>query len=780
MSNPFDQFDDAPNAPASASPQGNANPFDQFDPDPAAIHTFRTTAPDGKEVRFTAPANAPDDQIRQLAAKAAGSRRYLRSEIKRGDNVDAAPQHTAAESFGIGVRDVLTGAAGIGDIVAGPLNAATNYVTGSHLSNQPFKGAASYISDLAGLPKAETGSEQVISAINQGAAGALVPVAGASGALARGGGAVARALAERPILQVATGAVGSGAGEGTRQAGGSPLAQGLATVGASIATGGAGVASLPRIGGLAPEEANAAKILLKKLADQGMTPAEAAQIMDQAGARGVPLALMDTGDETRGLASALARKPGASRTIIRDVIIPRQEGQLDRVQGSIQRDLGPTANVRAQSERLIQGARDAAKPLYDKFEAGPAITTPELDSLLATPAGRSAISRAMTIAANERRDPKALGFSLDENGDVKLNPVDISPFQAEGEARDAFQKAQEAHKLALRTAGSDTDATRNALADARDRMEQATKDVANRKTAGVAETTRGYTPTTLDYVKRGLDDVIESHRDPVTGRLKMDESLRAINKVNREFIREMDSLHPDYAPARQAYAGPARMATALAKGAKFNSRDAETIWAETRDMTAPELEQYKLGVRSTLSKALGDKGDYADKVKALVGTPNKRAALEHLFGGSEKFDNFMATLADEQAAAATHSRLMGSQTAANLADDGNLDGLTGVALNAGVRAIKGQGIVHNAIQSVGDALQYGSGKAGERVRAQLAAGLSETDPAALRLAISKAQAARTQLRVIPQSGVLGALSQIQQPTAKGPKVSASVARLIAP
>lgn len=501
------------------------------------------------------------------------------------------------------------------------------------------------------------------------------------------------------------------------------------------------------------------KIIQKALAAQGMTPKQAGRMLDEARSRGVPLGLMDTGDEMRGLASALSRKPGASRTIVRDSVVGRQEGQLDRVQGAIQRDLGPVANVRQTSEQMISQARAKAAPLYDKAYGAPVVSTPELESLLNTPAGRQALNRARVIAANERRDPAALGFALDDAGNVVLNPVNTALHSDAATARssydDAVATAKASYDNALaslanqRRLAQGGAAKGGAVAEAQrlvDEAQHALEDaIANNGAVsssvaalsaqpmpGVAAQTRGYTTHTLDYVKRGLDDVVESMRDPVTGRLRLDEAGRAINDVRAKLVRELDRLNPDYEAARSAYAGQAQMNTALAKGSKIGTKDAETIWAETRDMSPAELDQYKLGVRSALSKMLEGRPDDANKVRSIVGTPKKRAVMSQLFGGDANFERFMATLADEGAAAATHGRVaMGSPTASNLADDATIDGPGGIMANMAARALTGRGMIGNAIETVRDAMRYGAGKSGEVVRSQLASGLSETDPVML-------------------------------------------------
>lgn len=676
------------------APQGGADQPWLNDTPVAKMRHFTAKGKNGKpDIPFQVPEGATDDDVHKAAAAATGDKDYLHSNVIHAG--ETAPD-TRPTSFLQGLGE---GADNVVDHAAAKLHDFANLFGGAgdkidkfgadYLGMAPSEQAASDLKhkEAAASPYQGSTAGKIV-----GTAAALVPLARVPGAATLPGLAATGAGAGVLLSDKKTAggiAVDAGIGAAGSVVGGKIIAPAIGAVVSKAAPFvKSGAQSLAEMAGFGSRAAPAAApalpavspkvgdILLKKLAAQGHTPEEAGQLIDQARARGVPLSLMDTGDETRGLASALARKPGPSRTIIRDAVIPRQEAQLDRVQGAIRRDLGATVNVRQQSEDLIQQARTAAAPLYDKAYAAPARTSPELESLLETPAGKQAIARAKTIAANEQRDPSKMGFDLDANGETILakNP----------------------------------------------------------------------SPQTLDYVKRGLDDVIEAHRDPVTGRLNLDEAGRAIVGVRAKFLNQVDKLNPDYAAARQAYSGPAAMNSALAKGAKIGTRDSEQIVAETRDMGASELEQYKLGVRSALSKALEGKVDGADKVRALVGTPAKRKALAQVFGGVQEFNNFMSTLADEGKAAATYGRVnTGSQTAANLADDADANGLAGVAVNTGRRLLSGHGMTSNAIHTLADLYHYGSGKAGEEVRAQLAAGISETDPIILRNYLAAAKASGT-------------------------------------
>src|SRR3546814_17876344 len=71
---------------------------------------------------------------------------------------------------------------------------------------------------------------------------------------------------------------------------------------------------------------------------------------------------------------------------------------------------------------------------------------------------------------------------------------------------------------------------------------------------------------TLDYIKRGLDDVLERYRDPTTGRLVMDNTGRAIDQTRRALLDELDNINPDYATASAAWAGPSQTMDSLNTG----------------------------------------------------------------------------------------------------------------------------------------------------------------------------------------------------------------------
>lgn len=198
---------------------------------------------------------ASSAQIMQAlkAADAAGNTKdaqKLAQMYKAARDAEAAPQtRTAAESLGIGVRNIATGLGGMADIVAAPVNTLANVVAGyQRYSPTPYRDVAERTATAIGLPERGTsGTDLLAQQIIEGATGAALTAGGGMAVQGARGltGAVGKALAQQPIATTVAGAAGAGASEATRQAGGGPVAQIAAGLTAGIspfaATGLAGM-----------------------------------------------------------------------------------------------------------------------------------------------------------------------------------------------------------------------------------------------------------------------------------------------------------------------------------------------------------------------------------------------------------------------------------------------------------------------------------------------------------------------------------------------------------
>jgi len=734
---------------------------------------YKITTPDGEAMTVEGPEDATDDelisfaqdQLRQRGSKYVGRQTVVAkpvaaptiapTPVENALSPGAQRLYDAQERIGApsGIGTLINQGAlyGLSDEIAGIGNALVNVVkspfTGEFDPKQAYydaRDAERKRADdaLSASPIAGTLATILGGFVGMNPAGAVRAVPNALSAIKSGakvgvlGGALAGFGGGRDTETSITGSI-LGGGLGGALGGVVPVAGSVAT---NLRAGAS------RLLGKSQDEL-AREIVGKAIAADANTGASAGAMMDEARNLGVPFMLADTGENARTLAASVSRQPGPSRTIVRNAVTERQQQQGDRVRGFIERDLGPVANTYEVSDQLQAQARQAAAPIYERAYAAPVVSTPELDAILTTPAGRQALSRARTIAANERRDPSEMGFALDENGDVVLNPVRLDLFQKQAEAKSAFDAAQEAHRLALRTAGSDTDASREALLQARAGLTDATSALDGRLAEGTAATQNGYTTQTLDYVKRGLDDLLEPSRNPLTGKLVLDEAGRAINDVRASLVNEVDRLNPAYAEARSAYAGPASARSALEEGRDALRWSDEELARKVGSLSDPDREQFALGYRSALAKSLEGRVDDADKARAVLGTPAKRAALQTLFGGDEGLARFEASLGLERSGNDTFRAVAtGSPTAERLAADAQTmdPGLQETAFNVAVRGAQGGGISGMALSLLSEAVEagkFGRGEAGQRVRQSIASLLSESDPAALRQAVQEANAA---------------------------------------
>jgi hypothetical protein len=147
---------------------------------------------------------------------------------------------------------------------------------------------------------------------------------------------------------------------------------------------------------------------------------------------------------------------------------------------------------------------------------------------------------------------------------------------------------------------------------------------------------------TLNVVKKGLDRMVEAAKDPTTGRLT--EEGRAIDKVRRSFLGELDKANIDYKAARESWAGPSQTMDAFKKGLTIfqnkagmsgiaNTPDAIKAWI--KDASPDEVKALKLGARTSLEQEMANSANQVDKVTRIAGVEANRQKLGALIGDDE-------------------------------------------------------------------------------------------------------------------------------------------------
>lgn len=111
--------------------------------------------------------------------------------------------------------------------------------------------------------------------------------------------------------------------------------------------------------------------------------------------------LLDAGPNLRQQAAVIAAAPGRGQKTVRDAISRRAAGATGRVTSAMDDALGPNWNVVQTVDDLTALAREQSRPLYETFYRQPIKITEAIEGVLKTPSGKSALAKAVRLAADE-------------------------------------------------------------------------------------------------------------------------------------------------------------------------------------------------------------------------------------------------------------------------------------------------------------------------------------------------------------------------------------------
>jgi hypothetical protein len=222
---------------------------------------------------------------------------------------------------------------------------------------------------------------------------------------------------------------------------------------------------------------------------------------------------------------------------------------------------------------------------------------------------------------------------------------------------------------------------------------------------------------TWQYVKQGLDDIVEKYRDPVTGRLRLDSRGRAINNLRSTLLRELDGLNPDYASARRVFAGHSEMLDAVNLGRRFANGDIDMVSRRFNELSPSEQDMFRVGAVREIRRTIDKSQDGADIYRRIFGSPEKRERIRLLFRDPREYDafNWIMNL-ERETTRTTRMVIGGSPTARIQAEQNDLisgaledavrgNGLVSMARNAAVRMIsRARGINEDSAASIADYL----------------------------------------------------------------------------
>lgn len=552
---------------------------------------------------------------------------------------------TAAESMAMGVTDPAVGGGQlVSEAMPGPirknLDAFNNWLadnTGGMFRKLPEGGMSEYVQQREKKHEERRGPDAGIDWA-RGVGGVLPAAAG--GAITAPEQIAVRAgpwgvAATRGLVEAAKrvgGASATGAVAGVTQpaAGDSFWGEKIAQTGAGavlgtvLGIGGEGVskavegvgAYLARNNPQALDD-EAIKVILRRMNQDakagGPTVQQVLDLVGTANQKGIPLTIADeAGHNTQGLAGQIARKHGEAKDFARRFLDERDKGAPERMENAIAQNLHGGSTMREATKMLLNARSAAARPAYDKLNTLEGIWSPRLQEFIDDPLLVDAMKRGYQI---ERLRALAEGRAF--------NPTQM---------------------------GIDVDAQGNIKL----------LQVPNMQVLSIA--------------KEGLDAIVASERNEITGRLT--KMGKVVNDVRREYLGEIDKLDTKgiYRAARETWAGPSASDDAIRVGHSALTAHPEDISGAVDKMSEANREFVRIGIADKLRERLSKTGFAGDDAKALIKNPWTRQQLKPLFKSEKEFDAFVDSVSAENKMFQTKaSNMGGSQTAERVAEDTSLE-----------------------------------------------------------------------------------------------------------
>lgn len=235
-------------------------------------------------------------------------------------------------------------------------------------------------------------------------AGAVVPafLPGGQALSARvsSGGRMARVAKSGLAAGGASAAYGFGSAEGNpleRLPNAAAYGAGGFTLGAAIPAVGIGAGKLSDLykSSRKPVEDKATQIVLRKLLKDNTDP----QALDRVFRNGVGL-IEEAGPSTRRLAEGVAQFPDKAAKVSEDYFESRLAGSTKRAKTAIKNNISKVDDFYGTIDDIFEKGQAKAAPLYEKaFKTS--VSSKNLDKILNTPAGKSALKQAVTKMQND-------------------------------------------------------------------------------------------------------------------------------------------------------------------------------------------------------------------------------------------------------------------------------------------------------------------------------------------------------------------------------------------
>lgn len=348
----------------------------------------------------------------------------------------------------------------------------------------------------------------------------------------------------------------------------------------------------------------------------------------QAADMNLPYSLADADPRLRALGGSVSRFSPDGRALAEQNYTARAMGQADRAIDGIDSYLAPVTNIEQRGGEIRQAAQAASRPLYDDAFTRAAPVDEELAGLLNSDAGRAALAKARVIASNEGRDPNAMGFNLNDQGEVVIQEAPSF------ETLDLVKRGLDAH-----------------LNDFRN-------------------------PITgqLDLAGNPLAGSVEGLRQRLVGKLdKLNPAYGEARAAYASQIARKNALDTGGDLARQA----------------VPQRQFDAALAGMNDMTMPEVQR---GYATAMADKVSQQRLANNPYSGVYGSPLQQGKVATLFPeGSDQF-NRLYNLENEMAATRNEVLGGSQTQPRNIADQMFQGGVANDAVDMGIQAVTGGGV----------------------------------------------------------------------------------------
>jgi hypothetical protein len=194
----------------------------------------------------------------------------------------------------------------------------------------------------------------------------------------------------------------------------------------------------------------------------------------------------------------------------------------------------------------------------------------------------------------------------------------------------------------------------------------------------------------LDAGKRGLDAMIAQETDQLTG--KMSPMGRSLSIFRDRYVKQLDELNPDYAPARAAFSGPAQSAGAVRAGAASLDLTPTEAYAQLSKLAPNDQALFRQGAMDAYAKRIADTGKSGNETLGVARNATQEQRLLALAKDNDSYVEAMKALAQEKKMFDTkNATIGGSQTQARAVEDGGKQGDHG---GGGIVALAGSSFLH--------------------------------------------------------------------------------------